>query len=324
MNVINDSDDPRLKFLENFRIFANSKNDVGRIAIESHVIRVKEGTAPISLRPYRQSPAMESLINEQVNAMLIAGIIRPSISPWSAPITMAMKKDGSRRLCVDYRRLNAVTVDERTPIPYIEDLLQRVANSSVFSTLDLAWGFWQVPLEESSIEKSAFVTSAGQFEFVVVPFGIKNGPSTCQRILRRVLEPLRKRGIVENYLDDIVVHTSTDSEHEVAIRDVIKCLADANIRLRREKCHFFEREIELLGHVVSEGQIKPCPSKVRAIMEFPRPFNVKSFAIVRRSLELLPEFHPELQPDCSSACMISLERTLNSSGMTRVSPPSRN
>ena len=206
--------------------------------------------------------------------MLKAGVVRPSISPWSFPVTMVKKKDNSLRFCVDYRKLNSVTVTEHTPLPYIEDLLNRVANSCYFSALDLAWGYWQIALDQESMEKTSFVTVDGQYEFLVLPFGLKNAPSTFQRILRDVLRPFIGKG-VENYLDDIIVHTKTKEEHKKLIHDVMHTLEKTNIRLRKEKCSFFSTEIEILGHVVSHGIIKPSPRKVGAVREFPTPSSRK-------------------------------------------------
>lgn len=251
------------------RIFAQNSNDVGRINATKHYIRLAEGARPISLRPYRQSPAVNARIDEHVSKLLAAGVIRPSVSPWAFPVRLA-PKEGGERFCVDFRKLNEVTIDEHTPLPYIYDLLDKVALSSVFTTLDLAWGYWQVPLEDDSIEKTAFVTASGQYEFIVMPFGLKNAPSTFQRIIRNVLRQYIGKG-VENYLDDIIVHTQTVAAHQLLLRAVLRTLHDANLRLRFGKCKFFAREVEWLGHTISYRSIRPVPKTIKAVIEFPQP-----------------------------------------------------
>ena len=166
----------------------------------------------------------------------------------------------SDRFCCDYGLLNNENIDEKTPLPHIGDLLNRIVSKTVFSTLDLAWGYWQIPMHPDSVEKTAFVTEEGQYEWLVMPFGLKNAPSTFQRIIKNFLKPFVGRG-VENYLDDIVVYTDSINEHEQLLRELGNAFKMANLRLRREKRHFFQSEISILGHLVSHRKIRPDPRK---------------------------------------------------------------
>ena len=260
--------------LVNPRLFAQDRNDIGRITNACHHIRVPVNAKPIHRRPYRQSFAMNEVTRKLVDEMLRAGVIRPSTSPWSFPVVIVTKKDGEYRLTVDYRLLNAITIDEHTPLPHIEDLINRVANCRYYSTLDIAWGYWHIPMHRESIEKTSFVTAEGQYEFVVMPFGLKNAPSTFQRILKSVLRPFAGRG-VENYLDDIVLYTKTADEHRNLLKDVTNALLTANIRLRREKCRFMVEQIDFLGYIVSYRTIRPSNAKIRAVSEFTTPTSRK-------------------------------------------------
>ncbi|RWS24482.1 putative retrotransposon protein-like protein, partial [Leptotrombidium deliense] len=223
--------------------------------------------------------------------MLAANIIRPSTSPWAFPVTLAKKKDGSDRFCVDYRKLNAVTIDEHTPLPHIGDLLQRVAKARVFSTLDLAWGYWQLAMAQESIPLTAFVTADGQYEFVVLPFGLKNAPSSFQRHLQRILRKYRKRGVV-NYLDDIVVFTLTVEEMQALLIELVSDLMGENIRLRFEKCTFFAEEIELFGHVVGHDRIGTSPQKIKAMVDLPTPKTKKNIQEVAGLTNYYKQFVP--------------------------------
>lgn len=258
----------------NNRIFAKDKNDIGRITIGTHIIRLKNDCPPIYRGPYPQSAATNDLIRKLVDEMQTSGIIRPSTSPWAFPVTIVRKKDGNPRFCVDYRKLNTNTIDEHTPIPNVEDLLHRVANKRIYTLLDLAWGYWQVPMDPHSIEKTAFVTSDAQYEFTVMPFGLKNAPSTFQRIVRQLIRPFIDKG-VENYLDDIIVFSDTVDEHRKTLEQVINALISVNLKLRREKCKFFTDQIEVLGHIVSHRQIRTNHELIRSVVDFPNPRNIK-------------------------------------------------
>lgn len=229
---------------------------------------------PIHQRPYRAPLTKRKLIEEEIDRMLAAGIIRPSCSPWSSPVTLVPKKDGGTRFCVDFRKVNEITKKERYPLTLISDIFDQLTGATIFSTLDLFSGFFQLPVSERDIEKTAFVCHVGQFEFTRMPFGVANGPSTFQRLMNKVLSGLLGHCAMV-YLDDIVVFSKTPEEHAIHLKAVFDCLRKAGLTLKRSKCTFGAREVELLGFVVSKDGIKPNPDKVKAIIDMASPTDIK-------------------------------------------------
>ena len=248
--------------------------DIGRISIARHHIRLQPDTSPIYLRPYRHSQSDTEEIRRQIVALKKKGLVRDSISPWSSPVTLAQKKNGDRRLCIDYRRLNQVTVDERHPLPIIQDVFDRMSSARYFSTWDIAWAYWHIALDEESIEKTAFSTLDGHYEWLVLPFGMKNSPATFQRIIPLIVQDLLPKG-VDAYLDDIIIYTRTEEEHLQLLEEVLSRLLQHNAKLRREKCVFFTKQIQYLGHIISGGTLQPAPEKLQAVAEFPVPTTLK-------------------------------------------------
>ncbi|XP_054156254.1 uncharacterized protein K02A2.6-like [Oppia nitens] len=177
------------------QIFAADSTDLGRIKIEEHRI-VLTDNEPTAQRPYRQSFPMAAETARQVKDLLQKGLIRESVSPYAAPITLAPKKDGTYRLCVDYRRLNTKTVADKTPLPVIADVIDRLQGSTVFSKLDFASGYWQVAVSPEDIHKTAFVTRDGHYEWTVLPFGLKNSPATFHRVVHKILGNLHNNGVI--------------------------------------------------------------------------------------------------------------------------------
>ena len=262
--------------IENSDLFAQEDTDVGRVSTVEHHIRLLDANhPPIALRPYRHSQIDQSEIRRQTTELKTRGLIRDSISPWSFPVTLANKKDGKKRLCIDYRRLNAITVLEREPIPLIQDVIDRLSKQRIFSTIDVAWGFWHIPLSPESIPKSAFITADGHFEWLVTPFGLKNSPMAFQRAIRIALGDLIGNG-VDPYLDDIIVATEDIATHVAFLRKVFDRLRANHFRLREEKCLFGITEVQYLGFVISSGSYRPSPNKTAAVAQFPVPTDLKS------------------------------------------------
>ena len=168
---------------------------------------------PIKQRAYRVSPKEGLIIKEQVETMLAKGVIRPANSPWSSPVVLVVKKNGSIRFCVNYKRLNDLTRKDAYPLPRTEELLETIAGHKVYSTIDLYSGYWQIPMEDDSVAKTTFVCREGTFEFLVMPFGLTNAPATFQRIMDTVLTDYIDRFVVV-YLDDICIYSDSDEEHK--------------------------------------------------------------------------------------------------------------
>ena len=237
-------------------------------------INTEEGATPPNKPPYRLSPKEHEELQEQIDELLAQGHIRPSTSPYGAPVLFVPKKDGRWRMCVDYRALNRQTVRDRYPLPRIDDLLDRLGKARHFTTLDLASGYHQIAVRDQDIPKTAFRTQRGQFEFVVMPFGVTNAPSTFQRLMNSLFkEDLDKFVLV--YLDDILVFSTTLEEHIEHIRKTLDRLREAKLYARLHKCAFFQTRVEYLGYDVSTEGIQPSPSKVKAVVEWPRPQSVR-------------------------------------------------
>ena len=260
------------------QVFSQNETDIGRIKAVTHKI-VTIPHPPIQLRSYRRPQTEYDKIREIVKDLLAKKLIRESKSPWKFPTVMVKKKDNSDRMCIDYRKLNEITIDDKMPLPRIHEILDRLRGAKFFTTLDIAWGYWQVEMDPDSIENTAFVTNEGHYEWLVMPFGLKNAPATFQRIIQKILGNLIYRGAI-NYLDDIIIYTNTFEEHLQLLDKVFTLLAEYGIKLRPKKCHFAQESVQYLGHVVSLNEVRPSPEKIEAIKSFPVPTskkNVKSF-----------------------------------------------
>ncbi|UYV71031.1 hypothetical protein LAZ67_8001473, partial [Cordylochernes scorpioides] len=257
---------------ENQALFSQHETDIGRIAVQ-HKIHTIEHT-PISCRPYRRPLAEYDEIKRQVEELSKKGLIRESQSPWAFPVVLVSKKDGSQRMCIDYRKLNAITIDDKQPLPYIQDMFDRLHNAKYFTTLDIAWGYWHVEIHPDSVEKTALITNDGHYEFLVMPFGLKNAPSTFQRIIQHIIGNLLWNGVCI-YQDDILIYSSTFKDHIELMKKIFDKLKENNIKLKLKKCSFAKQEIRYLGHIIGHNKIKPDPEKTKAINEFPQPKTVK-------------------------------------------------
>ena len=229
--------------------------------------------------PYRLGPAEQDEMEEQVKDLLAQGFIRPSASPYGAPILFVPKKDGRWRMCIDYRALNKQTVKDQFPLPRIDSLLERLGQATVFTKLDLASGYHQIAMEETSIQKTAFRTNFGHFEFLVMPFGLCNAPGTFQRLMNKVFaDNLGK--FIAVYLDNILIFSRDLEEHWKHLRWALDRLREAKLYGRLHKCEFLKDQVEYLGFEVSPRGIQASPGKVRAIIDWPRPkgvHDVRSF-----------------------------------------------
>lgn len=258
---------------ENADVFVLGEEPPGRCSIVQHIIN--SGTSPpIRQRPRRIPLHYQEEVNKVIRDMLDKKIIRPSSSPWASPIVVVKKKDGSIRLCVDYRKLNAVTSKDNFPLPRIDVTLDALGGSKLFSTLDLKSGYWQVEVEKESRAKTAFVMPTGLYEFETMPFGLANAPATFQRLMTKVLEDLIPNKCLV-YMDDVIVHSKTLEEHRTHLKEVFDKLRRAGLTLNPKKCVFLKKSVTFLGHVVSGKGIQPDPSHTDKIQNWPTPVNVE-------------------------------------------------
>ena len=238
-----------------------------------HTIETVSET-PVYKRPYPIPNKYIEEVKQQIKTMVEQGIIRPSRSAYNSPLVPVLKKDGKLRLCLDFRHLNTVIKNDRYPLPNIERILTQLGQSQFFSCLDLKQGYHQIALDEKSKQKTAFSTSFGQYEYAVLPFGLKDAPTSFQRIINQVLAG--QIGIKAHvYLDDIIVVGATFEEHINNLRAVLLRLRENVLRLKLEKCHFLKTEVDYLGHVVNEQGIKPQSAKVQAIKNLALPKNIQ-------------------------------------------------
>lgn len=239
---------------------------------------------PVFTKSYRYPHVHKEEVRSQIGKMLDQGIIRHSTSPWSSPVWVVPKKlDASGkqkwRVVIDYRKLNELTVDDKYPLPNISDLLDQLGKCQYFSTLDLASGFHQIEIEPTDISKTAFSVENGHYEFVRMPFGLKNAPSTFQRVMDNILLGIQNERCLV-YMDDIIIYSPTIHEHIDRLKEVFKRLRKANLKIQPDKCEFLRKEVAYLGHLVTKDGVKPNPSKVDCIRHFPEPKNqkdIKSF-----------------------------------------------
>ena len=241
--------------------------------------QIDTDNAPPKKQLLRRTPfAVRQEVARQLKDMQETGVIQPSNSPWTSPIVLVRKKDGSLRFCIDYRHLNSVTKVDTYPLPRIDDLLDQLGKSKYFSTLDLASGYWQIPVHPDSQEKTAFVTTRGLFEFRVMPFGLRNAPAVFQRLMERVLTGLNPEDgpdFVDAYIDDVLVFSQTLDEHLHHLSLVLDAIKKASLKLKLPKCKFFRKEVEFLGHVITAEGLKPNPAHTAAVTNFPEPRDIK-------------------------------------------------
>ncbi|GJZ13642.1 reverse transcriptase domain-containing protein [Tanacetum coccineum] len=242
-------------------------------------IELTPGATPVAKSPYRLAPSELEELSGQLKELQDKGFIRPSSSPWGAPVLFVKKKDGSFRMCIDYRELNKLTVKNRYPLPRIDDLFDQLQGSQFFSKIDLRSGYHQLRVHEDDIPKTAFRTRYGHFEFTVMPFGLTNAPAIFMDLMNRVCRPYLDKFVIV-FIDDILIYSKTQEEHVEHLRLVLELLKKEKLYAKFSKCEFWLREVQFLGHVINGNGIHVDPSKIEAVKNWkaPRtPTEVRSF-----------------------------------------------
>ncbi|KAJ0466689.1 putative nucleotidyltransferase, Ribonuclease H [Helianthus annuus] len=233
-------------------------------------IELAPGAAPIARAPYRLAPSELEELSTQLQELLEKGFIHPSSSPWGAPVLFVKKKDGTFRMCIDYRELNKVTVKNRYPLPRIDDLFDQLQGSSFYSKIDLRSGYHQLRVREEDVSKTAFRTRYGHYEFLVMPFGLTNAPAVFMDLMNRVCKPYLDKFVIV-FIDDILIYSKSQEEHEQHLRLILELLRKKQLYAKFSKCDFLLREVHFLGHVVNKDRIHADPSKVESIKNWPAP-----------------------------------------------------
>lgn len=257
-------------------------------------IRLIDANRTVQRRPYRLSAEERKIMRERVDELLRANIIRPSNSPFASPALLVKKQDGSDRMCIDYRELNSNTVPDHYPIPLISDQISRLAGANYFTKLDCASGFHLIPVQVESIERTSFVTAEGQYEFLTMPFGLRNAISVFQRAIVNALGELAHQYVVV-YVDDVLVIAQHVEQGIERLNTVLKVLTEAGFSLNMKKCSFMKTKVEYLGFEVEAGQIRPNKKKVEALSALPPPQSVTQ---VRQFIGLASYFR-QFIPDFS-------------------------
>ncbi|MES9881486.1 MAG: reverse transcriptase family protein [Sedimenticola sp.] len=274
-----------LSFLkQNEDVFSTSLQDLGRTDLYHHRVETLPNAPPVHMPFYRQTAQNREITQNLVEDMLQQGIIEQSNSIWHSPVVLVKKKDGTHRFAVDYRKLNKITHSISHPLPRLECVFDTLgqAQAKIFSTLDLASGFWQIPMDPETKHKAAFITHDSIYEWTRMPFGLKNAPMSFQMIMGQVLRGLNWKHVL-CYIDDILVFSSNFHEHIQHLDLVFQKLREAKLTLKGEKCHFALDKVIYLGHVLSKDGIEVDSSKTEAVRSFPTP---KTQRDVRRFLGL--------------------------------------
>lgn len=266
------------ELVKNYRETFVEVSGLGRVKEVHHVIPTSS-TEPIRSRPFRLTWEEQEQLAAELDDMLRMDLIRPSNGTWSSPCFFIRKKEGSLRLVIDYRRLNKLTIKDTYPLPMIDTVLDSMAGATVFSTLDAASGYHQVPMDSNSIDKTGFITPLGTYEFKVMPFGLTSAPATYQRMMANLLGRFLYRFAMV-FIDDVIVYSKTREEHLIHLKLVMEEFKKAKLKLKFKKCKFGASMVEYLGHTISADGVSPHAHNVDKILGFPTPRNadhVRSF-----------------------------------------------
>ena len=236
-------------------------------------IELAPGTEPISKAPYRMAPLELKELKVQMEELMSKGFVRPSTSPWRAPVLFVKKKDGSLRLCIDYRELNKVTIRNQYPLPRIDDLFDQLQGARVFSKIDLRSSYHQLKIQSEDVPKTAFKTRYGHYEFLVMPFGLTNAPAVFMDLMNRIFQPYLDQFVIV-FIDDILIYSGSKEDHEEHLRVVLQILRENQLYAKFSKFQFWLDSVAFLGHVISAEGVYVDPQKIEAIVNWKPPTNV--------------------------------------------------
>ncbi|KAK9077569.1 hypothetical protein SSX86_005906 [Deinandra increscens subsp. villosa] len=241
-------------------------------------IELVPSAKPVAKAPYRLAPAELQELKTQIQELLDKGFIRPSVSPWGAPVLFVKKKDGSMRMCIDYRELNKLTVKNKYPLPRIDDLFDQLQGAKWFSKIDLRSGYHQLKVNEGDIPKTAFRTRYGHYEFSVMSFGLTNAPAAFMDLMNRVCKPMLDKSVIV-FIDDILVYSRDEAEHAKHLREVLERLREEKLYAKFSKCAFWLKEVQFLGHVIGADGVMVDPAKIEAVIKWEPPKNPTEIAL---------------------------------------------
>ena len=283
-----------MNMLHGYREVFGSESEVGKLEVPPFKLELTDNH-PIYQRPRRFPEKVNQEIEEQCRELHLLDIIEPSSSDWSSPVVPIRKKDGSLRLCIDYRRLNAVTKADKFPIPNLSDAVFGLYGVQFFTTLDLIKGYYQVPLDQESRPCTAFSTPRQHWQFKRMSFGMKNAPASFQRTMQYILSGFPWSKVIV-YIDDILILGDSFDEHLELCRKVLNSLTQYGVKLNLTKCRWFCEEVEFLGHVVNRQGLRKQKTYVESVVNFPQP---KTKTQLREFLGLV-NFQRKFIPNCSS------------------------
>ena len=255
-------------------VFSRDAYDMGYCDWVPHEIRLKPGTIPIRQAPYRVGYHQSKEIEKHVQELLDKNLIEKTVSPWSAPVLLISKKDGTSRFVQDYRKLNQATYIPSQPLPRTDDCLEALRGSTLFSTFDLLSGYWQCSLSPEAKEMVAFCTKSGVYTWKVLGMGLCGAPATFERLMEQVMDGLQWESLLV-YLDDVIVFSADEETHLTRLDQMLSRMKQANLKIKVSKTHLLQTEVEFLGHVVNKDGIHTDPSKVKAIQEVPSPTSLR-------------------------------------------------